>query len=66
MPVFDSSNIVTLPVVGSSTPLLIKGQCVAPCEASCAGSAMDLQCGRNGLTYFNSCYRECANQLVRL
>ena len=65
VPVFDQSNVVTLPVIGSDDPLLIRGKCVGPCEASCASDPLDLQCGRDGLTYFNSCYRECANELVR-
>lgn len=64
VPVFDQSNTITLPVVGSDDPLLIRGKCIAPCETSCGSDPMNLQCGRSGLTYYNSCYRECANELV--
>ena len=60
---FDSSYPVTLPT-GSDDPLVIWGECVAPCDASCVSEAKDLQCGRDGLTYYNGCYRICANKQV--
>jgi hypothetical protein len=63
VPVFDQSDVVTLPL-SSGDPLVIRGKCVAPCGASCAGQPREPQCGRNGLTYYNSCYRECANELL--
>ena len=64
VPVFDSSQVVTLPVEGTDDVLLVRGTCVLPCATSCASEPRSPQCGRNGLTYYNSCYRECADQLV--
>ena len=65
IPVFDQSNAVILPV-GSDDPLVIKGECVSPCDASCTSEPQDLQCGQNGVTYYNSCYRICANKQVSI
>ena len=64
VPVFDQSNVVSLPL-RSEDPLVFRGKCVTPCGASCAEQDQDLQCGRNGLTYYNTCFRKCANELVR-
>jgi hypothetical protein len=63
VPVFDQSSVVSLPL-RSEDPLVIRGKCVAPCSASCTEQDQDLQCGRNGLTYYNTCFRECANELL--
>ena len=37
---------------------------MSPCDVSCASEPQELQCGQNGITYYNSCYRICANKQV--
>ena len=63
---FENSAIVELPVEGEEDILKIMGRCVEPCEAECATQLDDIQCGTDGRTYTNSCYRTCASTSVRV
>ena len=66
VPVFENSAIINLPVVGDSGPLKIIGRCVEPCESRCVSDPADIQCGTDGRTYTNSCYRMCASSNVQV
>ena len=50
---------------GVTDPFRISGRCVPPCEARCATSPEDFQCGTDGRTYFNTCFMACVNVQVR-
>ena len=56
--------MVTLPVEGDTSPFMIMGLCVEQCEVTCATVLEDVECGVNGRTYLNSCYRTCNNVQV--
>lgn len=66
VPVFENDVVVDLPVIGNSSPLKIEGRCVIPCETRCANEPDNVQCGTDGRTYTNSCYRTCASNTAQV
>lgn len=64
VPEFRNSDVIGLPVSNRSEPLRLLGLCVEPCSQDCAVGAQNLQCGTDGRTYYNVCYRNCANVQV--
>ena len=66
VPSFSNAAIVPLPTVGSTTPIRTLGRCINPCPQECGSSQQDLKCGTDGRTYFNTCYRNCANVPVSI
>ena len=63
---FSNDEVVGLPVSNSHDPHHILGRCVTPCSQDCSFGAEDLQCGADGRTYYNSCFRNCANIQVSI
>jgi len=61
VPSFSNAAIVPLPTTGSTAPIRILGRCINPCPQECGSSQQDPKCGTDGRTYFNTCYRNCAN-----
>ena len=61
VPLFSSDGVVGLPVSDSNDPLRILGRCVAPCSQDCSNGAQSFECGIDGRTYYNACFRNCAN-----
>ena len=61
IPLISASGIVGLPVSNSNDPIRVLGRCVTPCSQDCSFGAQDLQCGTDGRTYYNACFRNCAN-----
>ena len=64
VPLFSSDGVVGLPVSDSNDPLRILGRCVAPCSQDCSNGAQSFECGTDGRTYYNACFRNCANVQV--
>ena len=64
VPVFENSAVIDLPVQGDTDPLKIMGRCIEPCETSCATDPENTQCGTDGRTYSNTCYRLCARNNI--
>ena len=61
IPLFNNDDIAGLPMSNSNDPLHVLGRCVMPCSQDCSFGAQDLQCGTDGRTYYNACFRNCAN-----
>ena len=65
IPLLQNNDINSLPDANSNDPVRLLGRCVEPCSEDCSNGAQNLQCGTDGRTYYNSCYRTCANIQVR-
>lgn len=61
VPNLESSEPVSLPVAGTGQLIRIQGVCIEPCSEDCSAVGTDYQCGTDGRTYENSCWRDCAN-----
>ena len=61
VPLFNNNDVSNLPESASNDPLRLLGRCVEPCSEDCSNGAQNLQCGTDGHTYYNSCFRTCAN-----
>jgi hypothetical protein len=66
IPLFSNNGVVGLPVSDSNDPVRVLGRCVMPCSQDCSNGAQSLQCGTDGRTYYNACFRNCANVQVSL
>ncbi len=64
VPVLENSAVIDLPVEGDSQPIKIMGRCIEPCEARCSTDPEIVQCGTDGRTYSNPCYRMCARNNI--
>ena len=61
VPLLSNDGVVGLPVSNSNDLIRVLGRCVAPCSRDCSSGAQELQCGTDGRTYYNACFRNCAN-----